>query len=54
MTVITWDELEELWEIWGTDYAAYWHSLGRDEERPSFFEYVQALGCIPQDATLAD
>ncbi|EFB5889210.1 hypothetical protein CR005_004345 [Escherichia coli] len=54
MTVITWDELEELWEIWGTNYAAYWHSLGKGEERLSFFEYMQALGRIPQDATLAD
>lgn len=54
MTVITWDELEELWEIWGTDYAAYCDSLGKGAEQLSFFEYMQALGRIPQDATLAE
>lgn len=53
MTVITWEELEEFWEIWGTDYAAYCDSLDKGDEQLSFFEYAQCIGVVPLAATLA-
>lgn len=52
--VITREKLEELWEIWGTDYAAYCDSLDRGEEQLSFFEYLQCIGVVPLTATLAE
>ncbi len=53
-TVITREELEELWEIWGTDYAAYCDSLDKGDEQLSFFEYAQCIGVVPLTATLAE
>lgn len=54
MTVITREELEELWEIWGTDYAAYYDNLNDGEESLTFFEYAQCIGVVPLAATLAE
>lgn len=53
-TVITRDELEELWDIWGTDYAAYCDGLDKGDAQLSFFEYAQCIGVVPLTATLAE
>lgn len=52
--VITREEVEELREIWGMDYAAYYDSLNDGEESLTFFEYLQCIGVVPLTATLAE